>query len=252
MDLNADLGERPGAEAEDAALMRWITSANIACGGHAGDGHTMAAAVAAALRHGVRIGAHPGYPDPEHFGRRVMPLSPAEIAASVEQQVRALSAVATGLGATLAHVKPHGALYNQAARKPEVARAIAAGVANWRRDVILVGLAGSIMLEVFREAGLRTAAEAFADRRYEADGSLRARSLAGALLADPEVAAEQARAIAVEGRVRTVDNVAVPVAADTLCIHGDTPRSVEIAAAVRRALESAGVAVAPLPAEVLR
>lgn len=248
MDLNADLGERPGAEAEDEALMRWITSANIACGGHAGDAATMAAAVSAALRRGVQVGAHPGYPDRDHFGRLALPLSAAEIAATVAAQVRALDVVAAGLGAALVHVKPHGALYNLAARDAEAARAIAAGVASWRRDVILVGLAGSVMLEVFRNAGFRVASEAFADRRYEADGSLRSRSLAGALLDDPEAAAAQALSIATEGRVSAVGGAVVPAVADTLCIHGDTPGSLQIARAVRGTLEAAGVRVAALTA----
>ena len=258
MDLNADLGERPGAEAEDEALMRWITSANIACGGHAGDPATMAAAIAAALRHGVRVGAHPGYPDREHFGRRVMALPEAEIAATVELQVRALSAVAAGQGATIGHVKPHGALYNLATRDAGVARAIAAGVARWRPDaidvidVILFGLAGSIMLEVFREAGFRVAAEAFADRRYEPDGSLRSRALADALIDDPQAAAAQARSIAVEKRVSTLDGTVVPVTAETLCIHGDTAGAPQIAAAVRQALDAAGVVVTSLSADVVQ
>jgi len=249
VDLNADLGERPGGEDEDAALMRWITSANIACGGHAGDRDTMAAAVAAALRAGVQVGAHPGYPDREHFGRRVLALSAEEIAATVAEQVRALAAVAASLGAELGHVKPHGALYNQAAREPEVARAIAAGVASWRRDPILVGLAGSVMLEVFRAAGFRTVAEAFADRRYEADGSLRSRSLAGALLEDPEVAAAQACSIAVDGRAQAADGTAVRVIAETLCIHGDTRGAIQIATAVHTALQMAGIRVTAVAAE---
>lgn len=248
MDLNADLGERPGAEADDAALMRWITSANIACGGHAGDRDTMAAAVSAALRAGVKVGAHPGYPDREHFGRQVLALSPEEIAATVAGQVRALAAVAASLGTEVAHVKPHGALYNQAAREPEVARAIAVGVASWRRDVILIGLAGSPMLEIFQEEGFRVAAEAFADRRYEPDGSLRSRALAGALIDDPETAAAQARSIAVGNRVSTLDGTAVPVTAETLCIHSDTAGAPQIAAAVRRALDVAGVVVTSLSA----
>ena len=246
MDLNADLGERPGAEAEDEALMRWITSANIACGGHAGDDQTMAIAVRAALVHGVRVGAHPGYPDRENFGRRVLPMTEFEIAETVERQVRALAEVAASFGAEVAQVKPHGALYNLAARDATVARAIAAGVAGWRRDVILVGLAGSAMMGAFREAGFRVAAEAFADRRYEADGSLRSRALPGAVIEEPEAAAEQALAVALAGRVRAVDGSAVEVAADTLCVHGDTPGALAIAAAVRERLERAGVRVSAL------
>lgn len=246
MDLNADLGERPGAEADDEALMRWITSANIACGGHAGDDNTMAVAIRAALRYGVSVGAHPGYPDRENFGRRVQPMTATEIAETVEKQVRALALIAGNLGAVVAHVKPHGALYNLAARDAMVARAIAAGVGRWRRDVILVGLAGSVMMGAFREAGFRVAAEAFADRHYEADGSLRSRALPSAVIENPEAAAAQALAVAREGRVRAVDGSAVAVTADTLCVHGDTPGALAIAAAVRHRLERAGVLVRAL------
>jgi 5-oxoprolinase (ATP-hydrolysing) subunit A len=243
MDLNADLGERPEALAEDEALMRWITSANVACGGHAGDERTMAATVRAALRHGVRVGAHPGYSDRENFGRRVLPLSASEIAATVESQVRALAAIADREGAAIAHVKPHGALYNLAARDATVARAIAIGVARWRTDVVLVGLAVSVMLDAFRDAGFVAVAEAFVDRRYEADGSLRARDLPAALIEDPEEAAAQALELALEGRVRSSDGTPVRIAAQTLCVHGDTPGALAIAAAVRQRLERAQLPV---------
>ena len=188
IDLNCDMGEIPEAIADGTqeALMRSITSANVACGGHAGDEQTMRATIQQALRAGVAIGAHPGYPDRENFGRLELKMAPKEVAESVFQQVRALAQVAESCGAPVVHVKPHGALYNQAVRNRELASAIAEGVARWRRDVVLVGLAGAPMLDVFREAGFTVAAEAFADRRYEPDGTLRSRKFADALIRDPK------------------------------------------------------------------
>ncbi len=170
IDLNCDMGELPEAIADGTqeALLRSITSANVACGGHAGDEHTMKTTIEQALRWKLAIGAHPGYPDRANFGRLELKLPAEMIAESVFEQVRALAEIAAACGARLAHVKPHGALYNQAVRNRELAEAIAEGVARWRKDVVLVGLAGSPMLGVFREAGFAVAAEAFADRRYEA------------------------------------------------------------------------------------
>jgi UPF0271 protein len=172
IDLNCDMGELEDAAIEEA-LMPHITSANVACGEHAGSDEIMARTVRLALRHGVAVGAHPGYPDRANFGRVELALTAAEIADTVFAQIQRLQRT----GATLAHVKPHGALYNVAAKKPEVAAAIADGVARWNPAAVLVGLAGSKALDVWRERGFRVAAEAFADRRYEADGSLRPRSI---------------------------------------------------------------------------
>jgi 5-oxoprolinase (ATP-hydrolysing) subunit A len=180
--------------------------------------------------HGVTVGAHPGYPDRANFGRVEMPLTPAEIAETVFAQIARLAKT----GAALAHVKPHGALYNVAAKKPEVAAAIAEGVARWNPATVLVGLAGSKMLDVWRARGFRVAAEAFADRRYEADGSLRSRQFADALITDPDEAAGQAVRLVREGR------------AQTLCIHSDTPGSVRTMAAVAAALRAAGITLKPL------
>jgi len=216
IDLNCDMGEG-GA---DATLMPFITSANVACGGHAGDEGSMQATVSLARRWNVAVGAHPSYPDRDHFGRLEMPLTPDEIAAAVHAQTAALGRIA----GKLAHLKPHGALYNVAARDARVARAIALGAARWSRELVLVGLAGSLMLDVWREMGFRAAAEGFADRRYELDGSLRSRKLPGALITDPEEAARQAVSLA--GRV------------DTICVHGDTPGAPAILAAVSAALRS--------------
>src|SRR5260370_22649209 len=177
IDLNCDMGELPEAIADGTqeALMRSVTSVNVACGGHAGDERTMRTTLEQALRAGVAIGAHPGYPDRKNFGRLELKMSPEAVADSVCEQVRALAAIAATSGAKLVHVKPHGALYNQAVRNRELAEAIAKGVARWSRDVVLVGLAGSPMLDVFREAGFAVAAGAFADRHYEPDGTLRSR-----------------------------------------------------------------------------
>jgi UPF0271 protein len=248
IDLNCDMGEIPGmvADGSQAALMRFITSANVACGGHAGDAAMMKATIEQALAAGVAIGAHPGYEDAANFGRTEMRLTHEEIAASVHRRILALDKIAESCGARLAHVKPHGALYNQAARDGAIARAIADGVARWREDVVLMGLAGSVMLEEFHKAGFRVAAEAFADRRYEGDGSLRSRKFADALLRGPEEAAEQALRIVEHGNVLTSIAQVVPIQAQTICIHGDTPGAVQIAEAVKKTLQEAGVEVRAL------
>src|SRR5712664_1861974 len=194
IDLNCDMGELPEAIADGTqeSLMASLTSVNIACGGHAGDERTMKTTIEQAIRWKLAIGAHPGYPDRANFGRLELKLPPNEIAASVFEQVRALAQIAAGCGARLVHVKPHGALYNQAVRDRALAEAIAKGVARWSRRVVLMGLAGSPMLDVFREAGFPVAAEAFADRRYEPDGTLRSRKHEDALIHDPAEAGRQA------------------------------------------------------------
>ena len=248
VDLNCDMGELPEmlADGSQEALMKFVTSANVACGGHAGDEEMMRATIEQALRLGVAVGAHPGYEDRETFGRVALNWSAEKIRDSVYRQVLALGKIAEKCGAVVVHVKPHGALYNQAAQDAGIARSIADGVARWRKDVVLVGLAGSVMLREFRAAGFRVAAEAFADRRYEKDGNLRARKFRDALLDVPEKAAEQAVRIA-EGRgVLTREGTAVEVEAQTICIHGDTPGAERIAEAVRKALEGAEVAVRAL------
>ena len=236
IDLNSDMGEVPEAIADctQEALMPSLSSVNIACGGHAGDEHSMKTTIEQALRWRLAVGAHPGYPDPANFGRLEWNLPPDILADSVLEQILRLAEVAARCGARLTHVKPHGALYNQAARDEDVAKAVAAGVAHWSRDVVLFGLAGSAGLEVYRAAGFAVAAEAFADRRYESDGSLRSRKFDDALIRDPDEAARQAVRIAELGNVQTI------------CIHGDTPGAPEIAAAVARALREAGIVVRPL------
>jgi len=248
IDLNCDLGEIPEAIADGTqeALMSSITSANVACGGHAGDRETMRATIEQALRRGVKIGAHPGYADRENFGRLRLKIAAGEVAETVFSQVEALAQVAESCGARVVHVKPHGALYNQAVRDRELAGAIAEGVARWRQDVVLVGLAGAAMLEVFRDAGFTVAAEAFADRRYEPDGTLRSRKFGDALIRDPQEAAQQALGMVERGLVTASDGSEVPLEAQTICIHGDTPGAAAIAAEVRRALRAAGVTIAGL------
>ena len=225
IDLNCDMGELEDA-AHEAALMRYITSANIACGGHAGDEATMERTVRLALDRGVRIGAHPGYPDRANFGRVELPMTAREIEDSIVAQIERLQAVVTRAGGSITHVKPHGALYNVAARNIEVARAIGRGVARWNPATALFGLAGSPMLTAWRDMALTAVGEAFADRRYEADGTLRPRKYANALITDPAAAAAQAVRLARSGNTQTI------------CVHGDTPGAVEILKACREALEA--------------
>ena len=248
MDLNCDMGELAEAVAggTQESLMPHLTSVSVACGGHAGDQQMMRRTIEQALRWKLAIGAHPGYADRAHFGRVELHLSEKEIADSVFDQMQRLAEIAAVCSAAITHVKAHGALYNQAARDPAIARGIAAGVARWRRDVVLVGLAGSLMLDVFREAGFPVAAEAFADRRYEPDGALRSRKFADALILDPAQAAGQAVRIAECGKVIACDGTEIAVNAQTICIHGDTPGAPQIAAAVAQALRQAGITLRAL------
>jgi 5-oxoprolinase (ATP-hydrolysing) subunit A len=248
MDLNCDMGELPEAIADGTqeALMPSLTSVNIACGGHASDEQTMKTTIEQALRWKLSIGAHPGYPDRPNFGRLELQMPLEAIADSVFEQVSALDKIAARCGASSVHVKPHGALYNQAIHNRPLAEAIDSGVAKWRRDVVLMGLAGSPMLDVFRQAGFAVAAEAFADRRYEPDGTLRSRKFADALIRDPIEASRQALSIAQRGTLTARDGTEITLAAQTICIHGDTPGAPEIAAAVAQTLRDAGVALSAL------
>jgi len=242
IDLNADVGEGM----DDSAILPFLTSANVACGLHAGGPEVMDRTVAQALERGVRIGAHPGYDDRANFGRLDVELSAAAASSLVLFQIGALDAFVRAHGGALVHVKPHGALYNRAARDLGLARAIADGVRRARRDLVLVGLAGSLSLEAARSTGLPVAAEAFADRRYLADGSLMPRKQAGSVLTGPADAAEQALHIARDGYVIAADGSKLEVRAQTLCLHGDTPGAPRIARAVRERLEGEGIQVAPL------
>ncbi|HTS15347.1 MAG TPA: 5-oxoprolinase subunit PxpA [Candidatus Sulfotelmatobacter sp.] len=236
IDLNADVGEGfgPWRMGHDSELMAVATSVNVACGAHAGDPVVLQQTLEAALRAGLAVGAHPGYPDRQGFGRRAMALSPEEIEASVLFQVAAVEGVLRALGGTLHHVKAHGALYNEAAGNPAIARPIVAAVRRIAAGLILVGPPGSALLAAAVEAGLPTAAEGFADRAYEPDGTLRSRRVPGALLTDPAAAAEQALRLAATATIQTI------------CVHSDTPGAPAIAAAVRLALEGAGYRLAPV------
>jgi len=213
MQINCDLGEGIG---NDAALMPYIDEANIACGFHAGDAFTMRETVALCIRHGVKMGAHPSYLDREHFGRKEIELSSEEIYLLVKKQIETLNQIVKTAGGTLNHVKPHGALYNTSAKNPDVAKAIAKAVKEADCDLILFGLKGSLSIEVAQEMGLKTAEEAFADRRYESDGSLTPRSQPGACLSTAKEVMEQVEKIQ----------------ADTWCIHGDGPHAIEFAKAL--------------------
>jgi 5-oxoprolinase (ATP-hydrolysing) subunit A len=248
IDLNADVGEgaTEGAVEAELALIPFLTSVNVACGGHAGDPETMARTIRAASASGVSVGAHPGYFDRETFGRRPLSLPHEVVRAMVADQVATLVAVARAQHVPVVHVKPHGALYNQAARDLDLALAIATAVRELSPALCFVGLAGSALLEAGRQVGLPVAAEAFADRAYEADGSLVPRSDSGAVLDRPDEAARQALAIARDRHVIARDGSRVVIEADTLCLHGDTAGAPAIALAVRRALEDAHIRVAAL------
>lgn len=248
MDLNADIGESFGTYTlgADVELMPYITSANIACGFHAGDPVVMNRTVALAYAHTVAIGAHPGFPDLGGFGRRGLDASDDEIETLVLYQIGALNAFARARGAGLRHVKPHGALYNAAAEKLNVARAIARAVARFDSNLILVGLSNSALTQAAQEVGLRAAREGFCDRAYSSDGTLRSRREAGAVFDSPDLAAAQAVHLARDHTVTTYDGKELTLDVDTLCLHGDTPGAVQIARAVRASLEQAGIQVKPL------
>ena len=247
VDLNSDLGEGAGTE---AALMPLITSANIACGGHAGNDNTMRAAIELAMKNGVVVGAHPGYPDRERFGRVPLEMDPRELIEAVRRQIDAIAGIASRLGARVAHVKAHGALYNQAERDPAVARNILFGIqaATGGHELVVFAPPDSAMYAEAKAMGMKAAREGFIDRAYEPDGTLRPRTIAGALVTDPAAAAAQALAFLRDGGVTTTDGAFLKLEVDTLCIHGDTPGAAEIALAVREALRSAKAKVAPFRA----
>ena len=245
VDLNCDMGESFGSwrMGNDAAVLPYVTSANIACGFHAGDPSTMARTVGDAARHGVAIGAHPGLPDLAGFGRREMRVTPDEVYAMVLYQVGALGGIARSLGAPLTHVKPHGALYNMAAADRALADAIARAVWDFEEALLLVGLAGSELLRAGKAQGLATASEVFADRHYLPDGSLVPRSRPDAMVTDEAQAIARVVRMVTAGRVTAVDGSEIDVSADTICIHGDGPHAVAFARGLRAALEAEGVMV---------
>ena len=249
VDLNSDLGESFGrwSLGDDAAMVQHITSANLACGFHAGDFSVMDDTVGLCKQAGVSVGAQPGYLDLQGFGRRPMQISPAEVEQLVLYQIGALYGFCRAHGVELQHVKPHGALYNQAAVDPALARGIARGVARFSRSLPLVALAGSsAFANAAAEAGLRLVAEAFADRRYNPDGTLQNRAIPGSVLTDPDEAARQVLRIVREGSAIAHDGSPVPVRAQSICFHADTPNAPSIVAAARARLEAAGVSVRPI------
>jgi UPF0271 protein len=248
IDLNSDLGESfgPWRMGQDEALMPSITSANIACGFHAGDPTVMRRTIELARQHGVAVGAHPGFPDLAGFGRRDMHLSPDEVEDLVLYQVAAMAGVAAAAGVRLQHVKAHGALYNMAARDAGLASAIARAVAALDKSLILMGLPNSPLLAEGERAGLRVAAEIFADRTYEADGSLTPRRVTGSVIHDPDQVVARAVAMVTKQQVTASNGAVIPLTARTLCLHGDTPGAADLARRVRAGLESAGVRVAAL------
>ncbi|HET6764373.1 MAG TPA: 5-oxoprolinase subunit PxpA [Longimicrobiaceae bacterium] len=247
IDLNADLGESFGAwrAGDDDAVLAVVTSANVACGFHAGDPVVMRRTVAAAADRGVSIGAHPGYPDLMGFGRREMAASPDEVTAYVMYQVGALHAFCTAAGVRLRYVKAHGALYNRAGRDPATAAALAEGVRLVDPTLALLALAGSEMVRAGQASGLRVAAEAFVDRAYLPTGDLVPRSQPGATLHDVDVVSARAVRMAREGTVEAIDGTVIHVAPDSLCVHGDNPDAAAIVRAVRDRLRAEGIAVAP-------
>ena len=245
IDLNCDLGESFGAYrlGEQEEILKYITSANIACGFHAGDPSVMRETVELALRHNVKIGAHPGLPDLQGFGRRNMAITPQEAYDLVVYQIGALQGVLTTFGETMQHVKPHGALYNMAAKDAELAEAIAQAVCDISPNLILYGLANSELTKAGEKIGLHTVHEVFADRTYQADGSLTARTMPNALITNEEQAVAQVVRMAKEGKVKTVQGTDIYVRADSVCIHGDGAHAVAFAKNVLRALEVGGVRV---------
>ncbi|MBI3431700.1 MAG: 5-oxoprolinase subunit PxpA [Hydrogenophilales bacterium] len=232
IELNADIGEG----CHDAELMPYLTRVSIACGGHTGDAASMMAALRLAAEQGVAVGAHPGYPDRGGFGRRALAASAEDIVAWITQQTEALAEQAARLGMRLAHVKPHGALYNMAAQDRSVAEAVAQAVAAFDPGLVLLGLSGSQLVAAGRAAGLAVLNEAFADRRYQANDRLVSRETQGALITDPDAAAQQAHALAQGEPVVTLDGALLRIRAETLCLHGDTPNALNVARAVHAAL----------------
>lgn len=240
IDLNADLGE---GDPSDAELLEVVSSCNVACGGHIGDTQSMQTTVAMALGNGVTVGAHPAYPDREGFGRRPRFVSGAALFESLTEQLHAFEAVCARAGAPVCHIKPHGALYNDAAKDPALAAIVIRSVKALHGNHPIVGPAGSALAAAAQDAGLAFIREAFIDRAYQESGELVSRSVAGAVYTDPDTMAAQAISIVLQQRVQTVQGDSVPVAADTLCIHGDTPNAAKAARHVRDVLQQNGVQI---------
>ena len=245
IDLNCDIGE--GLE-NDVQLIKIVSSVNIACGFHAGDPSIIRRTIDAAIENRVALGAHPAYADRENFGRKNLKLPEKEVYDLILYQVAALKGMCEALGGCLNHVKPHGALYNQAAQSPELAAAIAEAVLAADRGLILYGLSGSCLITEARNIGLKPANEVFADRTYQSDGSLTPRSSGDALITDAQIAVEQVKRMIESGSVLSTDGHEVPIEAETLCIHGDGPYSVEFAAAISKSLQDSGIEISAIAA----
>jgi 5-oxoprolinase (ATP-hydrolysing) subunit A len=247
IDLNADVGEGFGAYplGNDEALLALVSSANIACGFHAGDPQVMERTIALAVKGGAALGAHPSYPDLQGFGRRSMALSEKEVYAFVLYQIGALSAFARAAGAELRHVKPHGALYNDAAKDPARARGIARAVKAAGGGLCLVGLPNSEMEKAAAAEGIPYASEFFADRAYEDDGTLVARSKPGAVIHDEGFCVDRALCMVEGGNVTSINGIVIPIRADTICLHGDNPEAVAFASRLLKELKSRGIDIAP-------
>ncbi|WP_137937133.1 5-oxoprolinase subunit PxpA [Chitinivorax sp. B] len=240
VDLNADLGEGGG---DDAAILTCVSSANIACGWHAGDSLTMRAAIQESLRHHVSIGAHPSFPDRANFGRSPMQRDPELVYIDLLYQIGGLQSVVQTMGGQLRHVKPHGALYNQAARDPTLADAIALAVKTCSSDLKLMGLAGSELIAAAHRHGLIPIEEVFADRAYLSDGSLAPREMPGAVIEDAERALQQTLQMITQGTVTTIDGQTIPIRAESICLHGDGTHALIFARTLRHALESQGLKI---------
>ncbi len=245
IDLNSDVGERPEAltNGSEEKLISLISSANIACGGHAGDEHSILDVMKLCKKYNVGIGAHPSYPDRINFGRIELHLSHEEITQFVYYQVESFVRMAEANGFEVRHIKPHGALYNVAARDEKTALAISNGIGKISKDFILYGLAGSLMIDLWRNEGFNVASEAFADRCYENDGSLRSRKFPDALITNPLEAANQSLMIVRDGKIRTVSSEEIKIETDTICIHSDTGNSIEIIKEIRNKLFEAGIEI---------
>jgi len=248
IDINCDMGESfgPWKMGADAEVMPNITSANVACGAHAGDPGVMRRTIRAAKQHGVAVGAHPGFADLQGFGRREMQADPAEVEDSLIAQIGALAAMARAEAAPLRHVKAHGALYNMAARDRKLADAVARAIKAFDASLVMFGLPKSPLIEAGIAAGLRVAAEGFADRSYEPDGSLTPRSRPGAVIHDPAVVVDRAVRMVRDGVVLTSEGREIPLKVDTICVHGDTPGAPDLTRRIRAGLEAAGISVRSL------
>lgn len=248
IDLNCDLGESFGdfIVGNDELVLPFVSSVNIACGFHSGDPHVMRKTVQLAKENGVAIGAHPGFQDLQGFGRRALPLSPSEVYDLILYQIGALDAFCRSSGVRMNHVKPHGALYNLAAKDAKLAEAIATAVASFDSDLILYGLAGSEMIHAGAAAGLQTAAEGFADRTYQEDGTLTSRNQPNALIHDAEVALRQVLQMVGQGTVTTLSGKTVPVKVDTICLHGDNEQAILFAQKLNGRLSTNGMTISPV------